>query len=158
MDRDENRIFFNEVAFIHFPALATYMKQASIDPVATVDAWQMTLRDVTTQEALSVIHRWTKDELPRPAYLELADFALHLRAVVLKDRADRRKSVVIDSIKDRGDNPTSFSQVKLGPYFKRIFESGEKYKAGTISLEEHKTLCDQVIAEHSQAIKKERYQ
>lgn len=157
MEENENRTFFTEVAFPHFPNLRMYLLKECRHHMATIDAWQKTLWDITMKEAMSVIDRWTRDELPRPTYIELGDFALHLRGVVLKDRADSRKSVVIDSIKDRGDISASACQVKLGPYYERIFDLSEKYRAGTIGLEEFETRRDEVIAEHSQAINKELY-
>ena len=157
MSPEENRLFFKEIAFIHFPALATWMKSASIDPVKTVDAWQLTLRDVTTEEAISVIYRWSKDELPRPAYLELCDFALHLRGVVLRDRADRKKAAVVDMIRDREECSKDFSRVSLRPFIARIMESGEAVKAGKITLEQHKANTDAVLADHDRSYKQTRY-
>ena len=131
MNQQENRVFFDEIVFIHFPALATWMKSASMDPAKTVDAWAMTLRDVTTQEALSVVYRWTKDELPRPTYLELSDFALHLRGVVMRDRTEQKHAIILDQIKDRGETTsTNYSHVSLKPFIRRILESGEAVKAG----------------------------
>lgn len=148
MNQDENRLFFQEIAFIHFPALATWMKSASIDPVKTVDAWAMTLKDVTQQEALSVIYRWTKDELPRPAYLELADFALHLRGVVLRDRMERRQSIMLDQMKDREDTGiTRFSHVSLRPYLSRVLESGKAVRDGQKTMEDHEATRDEVLAD-----------
>lgn len=157
MDLSENRIFFEEVVLIHFPALNTYLNQASLSLTKTIDAWQETLHDVTTDEALSVIHRWTRDELPRPAYLELADFALHLRGVVMRDRADRKKAAVMDMIRDREEGSKDFSRVTLRPFIRRIMESGEAVKAGKITLEQHKANTDAVLADHDRAYKQTRY-
>lgn len=152
MDQQENRQFFHEIAFVHFPALATWMKSASIDPVKTVDAWAMTLRDVSTQEALSVVYRWTKDELPRPSYLELADFALHLRAVVMRDRTERRHSITLDQIKDRGeDTNTRYSHVSLRPFINRIIESGQAVRDKQKTKADHFALRDAILIELEQA-------
>ena len=102
MDLSENRVFFTEMALVHFPALNTYLQTATPSVIKTIDAWQRTLHDVTTEEAIAVLYRWTKDELPRPVYLELPDFALHLRGVVMRDRTQQRHAVILDQIKDRG--------------------------------------------------------
>ena len=154
MDQQENRQFFQEIVFIHFPALATWMKSASMDPAKTVDAWAMTLRDVTTQEALSVVYRWTKDELPRPSYLELADFALHLRGVVMRDRTEQRHAGILDQIKDRGEaTSTNYSHVSLKPFIRQILESGEAVKAGQRTKQEHFALRDQILEELKRAQK-----
>jgi hypothetical protein len=159
MDQQENRQFFQEIVFIHFPALATWMKSASMDPAKTVDAWAMTLRDVTTQEALSVVYRWTKDELPRPSYLELADFALHLRGVVMRDRTEQRHAVILDQIKDRGETTsTNYSHVSLRPFIRRILESGEAVKAGQKAKQEHFALRDETLEELTRAQKGGRYE
>ena len=157
MDLSENRIFFEEVVLIHFPALNTYLNQASLNLAKTIDAWQKTLHDITTQEALSVVDRWTRDELPRPAYLELADFALHLKAVVMRDRAERKKMAVIDMIRDREEPKKEFSRVTLRPFIARIMESGEAVKAGKITIEQHKANTDAVLADHDRAYKQTRY-
>lgn len=159
MNQQENRVFFDEIVFIHFPALATWMRAASMDPAKTVDAWAMTLRDVTTQEALSVVYRWTKDELPRPTYLELSDFALHLRGVVMRDRTEQRHSVILDQIKDRGESiSTNYSHVSLKPYISRILESGEAVKAGQKTKQEHYALRDQILEELARAQNGGRYE
>lgn len=159
MDQQENRQFFQEIVFIHFPALATWMKSASMDPAKTVDAWAMTLRDVTTQEALSVVYRWTKDELPRPSYLELSDFALHLRGVVMRDRTEQRHAVILDQINDRGETTsTNYSHVSLRPFIRRILESGEAVKAGQKTKQEHYALRDQILEELTRAQKGGRYE
>lgn len=156
MDLSENRIFFEEVVLIHFPALNTYLNQASLNLAKTIDAWQKTLHDITTQEALSVVDRWTRDELPRPAYLELADFALHLRGVVLRDRADRKKAAVVEMIRDREEGSKDFSRVSLRPFIARIMESGEAVKAGKITIEQHRANTDAVLADHDRAHKQTR--
>ena len=154
MNQQENRVFFDEIVFIHFPALATWMKSASMDPAKTVDAWAMTLRDVTTQEALSVVYRWTKDELPRPTYLELSDFALHLRGVVMRDRIEQRHGIILDQIKDRGETTnTNYSHVSLKPFIRRILESGESVKAGQKTKQEHYALRDTILEELKRAQK-----
>lgn len=158
MDITENRVLFFEVVLVHFPALNTYLTQASLDLTKTIDAWQKTLHDVTTQEALSVIDRWTRDELPRPAYLELADFALHLRGVVMRDRADRKKLAVLDMIRDREQSSSKeYSRVTLRPFINRIMESGEACKAGKITLEQHNANTDAVLADHARACKEAKY-
>ena len=159
MDQQENRQLFQEIVFIHFPALATWMRSASMDPAKTVDAWAMTLRDVTTQEALSVVYRWTKDELPRPTYLELSDFALHLRGVVMRDRTEQRHAVILDQIKDRGETTsTNYSHVRLTPFYRRILESGEAVKAGQKTKHEHFELRDQILEELARAQKGGRHE
>ena len=158
MDLSENRVFFFEVVLVHFPALNTYLIQASLDVTKTIDAWQKTLHDVTTQEALSVIDRWTRDELPRPAYLELADFALHLRGVVMRDRVDRKKMAVLDMIRNREQRPAKeYSRVVLRPFIDRIMESGEACKAGKITIEQHNANTEEVLADHARACKEAKY-
>lgn len=157
MNLAENKQFFQEVAFVYFPSLFSWIKTASIDPAKTVDAWQMTLHDVTTAEALSVIHRWTKDELPRPQAFELPDFALHLKAVVMRDRADRKRAIIDGINKDREPDPKQYSHISLRPFIRRIMESGEAVKAGKITLEQHKANTDAVLADHDRAYKQSRY-
>ena len=154
MDLSENRTFFTEMALVHFPALNTYLQTATPSVIKTIDAWQRTLHDVTTEEAIAVLYRWTKDELPRPAYLELADFALHLRGVVLRDRSERRQSIMLDQIKDREDTSnTNYSHVSLRPYLARVLESGKAVRDGQKTMADHEALRDEVLADLTRAQK-----
>jgi hypothetical protein len=132
---------------IHFPSLGTYLNKETSSVLGTIDAWAMTLRDITTQEAISVVYRWSKDELPRPQYYELGDFALHLRAVVLQDRVNARKTQLVDMIRDREQPAGNYSHVSLRPYIARVLESGESCKLGKITKAEHYATRDQVLAD-----------
>jgi hypothetical protein len=147
MEVSENREFFTRIAMIHFPSLGTYLNKETSSVLGTIDAWAMTLRDITTQEAISVVYRWSKDELPRPQYYELGDFALHLRAVVLQDRANARKTQLVDMIRDREQPAGNYSHVSLRPYIARVLESGEQCKLGKITKAEHYATRDQVLAD-----------
>jgi hypothetical protein len=147
METSENREFFTRIAMIHFPSLGTYLNKETSSVLGTIDAWAMTLRDITTQEAISVVYRWSKDELPRPQYYELGDFALHLRAVVLQDRANARKAQLVDMIRDREQPTGNYSHVSLRPFIARVLESGEQCKLGKITREEHYATRDQVLAD-----------
>ncbi len=147
MEVSENREFFTRIAMIHFPSLGTYLNKETSSVLGTIDAWAMTLRDITTQEAISVVYRWSKDELPRPQYYELGDFALHLRAVVLQDRVNARKTQLVDMIRDREQPAGSYSHVSLRPYIARVLESGEQCKLGKITKAEHYATRDQVLSE-----------
>jgi len=147
MEVSENREFFTRIAMIHFPSLGTYLNKETSSVLGTIDAWAMTLRDITTQEAISVVYRWSKDELPRPQYYELGDFALHLRAVVLQDRANARKAQLIDMIRDREQPAGNYSHVSLRPYIARVLESGESCKLGKITKAEHYATRDQVLSD-----------
>lgn len=157
MDGKEARSFFNDVVFVHFPALQSWLSQTVQSPLKTIDAWQITLHDVTVAEALSVIHRWTKDELPRLQGFELPDFALHLRAVVMRDRAERKRAIIDGINKDREPDPKQYSHISLRPFIRRIMESGEAVKAGKITLEQHKANTEAVLADHDRAYKQTRY-
>jgi hypothetical protein len=147
MEVSENREFFTRIAMIHFPSLGTYLNKETSSVLGTIDAWAMTLRDITTQEAISVVYRWSKDELPRPQYYELGDFALHLRAVVLQDRANARKAQLVDMIRDREQPAGNYSHVSLRPFIARVLESGEQCKLGKITKAEHYATRDQVLAD-----------
>jgi hypothetical protein len=147
MEVSENREFFTRIAMIHFPSLGTYLNKETSSVLGTIDAWAMTLRDITTQEAISVVYRWSKDELPRPQYYELGDFALHLRAVVLQDRVNARKTQLVDMIRNREEPTSNYSHVSLRPYIARVLESGEQCKLGKITKQEHYATRDQVLSE-----------
>lgn len=156
MDNKETRSFFNDVAFVHFPSLQSWLSQTVDSPLKTIDAWQMTLQDVTFPEALSVVHRWTKDELPRPQAFELPDFALHLRAVVMQDRANRKRQIIDGINRDREPDSSEYSHVSLRPYIARVFESAEAFKRGEITIEGHRENTKQILSDHEQAYKRTR--
>jgi hypothetical protein len=154
MDASENRIFFLEVALVHFPSLNTYLTNSTSNMLATLDAWAVTLRDISTEEAISVVYRWSRDELPRPSFYELGDFALHLRGVVMRDRADSRQAINLDAMKDRETQPGSYTHVSLKPFMARIWASGDAYRAGTISREQHDENTKQVLTDHDAEYRK----
>jgi hypothetical protein len=154
MDVSENRVFFLEVALVHFPSLNTYLTNSTSNMLATLDAWSVTLRDISTEEAISVVYRWSRDELPRPSFYELGDFALHLRGVVMRDRADSRQAISLDTMKDRETQTGSYTHVSLKPFMARIWASGDAYRAGTITRNQHDQNTKQVLTDHDAEYRK----
>ena len=149
MDLSEGRLFFNEVVFVHLPSVHGWLKQHSPKPDATIDVWCGVLGQVSVSEAVSVVYRWTKGELPAPQGYELQDIALHVKAVVMQDRYNSKKHLLVKEIRD---NPrVEKNPVLLAPYYARIMANGDRYKAGEISLDECKALNQAIIDEHDKA-------
>ena len=152
MAPSEAKQFFEDVLFVHFPAINGWLKQHSPKPEETIKVWGQVLHDVSVEEALRVVYRWTKGELPAPSGFEYQDIARHVRAVVMQDRYQAKKHLTINEIRDQpltGKRP-----ILMGPYVARIFANGDQYKAGRITLEECKRLNNEIIKEHDEAGKR----
>ena len=152
MEASEAKQFCEEVLFIHFPAINGWLKQHSPKPDETLKVWGQVLHDVSVQEALRVVYRWTTGELPSPNGYEYQDVARHLRAVVMQDRYEARKHLTINEIRDQpltGKRP-----ILMSPYIVRILSNGDLYKSGKITLDECKRRNNEIIKEHDEAGKR----
>lgn len=142
MNQAECRSFFKSVVFVHFPSINSWLMENSVDPVATVEAWAITLENISVNEATSVILRWTSDRLPRPDARQMQDIALNIKAVVDRDRHESRKHLIVKEIRDTTPLVKRMP-IKMARYYQAIFRNATRYRNNEISLEE----CDRLNAE-----------
>jgi hypothetical protein len=88
MTEQECEEFFEQV-MIAFPGVGQWLRDNSPDPAATLQVWGQSLEIVTSEEALSVLRRWSNGTLPAPIGYQRELFAVHLRQTVLADRNKR---------------------------------------------------------------------
>ena len=149
MNQSDGKHFFRELVFVHMPQVNGWLNQHSPKPDETLGVWCTVLHDVEVTEAIRVINRWVRGELPSPTGFELAEFALHLRAVVMQDRYEARKHLVRQAIVEK---PTgSRAPLLMWPYVNRILANGDSYRNGEISLEECRERNKVIIEEFARA-------
>jgi hypothetical protein len=137
MTPDESRDFLRQ-AFIAFPGVSQWLKDNSPDPQGTIQVWSVALESIKASEAISVLNRWVKNELPPPTGYQRELFVQHVVAVVKQDRTKeysaKHRDKVLDQVNanghGRGSNPV------LGSYMRDIMGFKASYDLGQISFEE----------------------
>jgi hypothetical protein len=137
MTPDESRDFLRQ-AFIAFPGVSQWLKDNSPDPQATIQVWSVALESIKKSEAISVLNRWVKNELPPPTGYQRELFVQHVVAVVKQDRTKeysaKHRDKVLEQVNanghGRGSNPV------LGSYMRDIMGFKSSYDLGQISFEE----------------------
>ena len=137
MTNEESRDFLRQ-AFIAFPGVSQWLKDNSPDPQGTIQVWAVALESIKASEAISVLTRWVKNEIPPPTGYQRELFVQHVVAVVKQDRTKeysaKHRDKVLDQVNanghGRGSNPV------LGSYMRDIMGFKETYDLGQISFEE----------------------
>jgi hypothetical protein len=137
MTPDESKDFLRQ-AFIAFPGVSQWLRDNSPDPQGTIQVWSVALESIKASEAISVLNRWVKNELPPPTGYQRELFVQHVVAVVKQDRTKeysaKHRDKVLDQVNanghGRGSNPV------LGSYMRDIMGFKATYDLGQISFEE----------------------
>ena len=137
MTPDESKDFLRQ-AFIAFPGVSQWLRDNSPDPQGTIQVWSVALESIKASEAISVLNRWVKNELPPPTGYQRELFVQHVVAVVKQDRTKeysaKHRDKVLDKVNanghGRGSNPV------LGSYMRDIMGFKATYDLGQISFEE----------------------
>lgn len=141
---------FFESAFIAFPGLAAWLRETSTDGAATCSVWARTLAKVTLDEATYVLDGWidgTIDDPPTGYRRE--SFALHVKAIALKEREIRNKELEREKqwIKsNRGNYQPSAAFKAIAKPYGRMLEWKDKLWEGEISDAEYQTKVDEIVA------------
>ncbi len=131
---------FVESSCAAFPGLLELLKASP----ATVSVWGRTLDSVSYEEATSVLDRWIVGTLlDPPVGYRRETFALDVRAVVARDRADeaRRKASVVRI--HRGKYIPSAAFKSITEPFGRILELRARVMRGEMELDD----CERQIHE-----------
>lgn len=151
MNQSECRSFFKNVVFVHFPSLNSWLVENSVDPVATIDAWSITLQHVSVVEATSVILRWTSDRLPRPDVRQMQDIALNIKAVVDRDRHESKKHLIVKEIRDTKPLVERMP-IKMQVYFRAIHRNAQRLRDNAITLEDCKRMNQEILDRADQGL------
>ena len=149
MTQSEAEEFLKEVVFVAFPSARQFVLLNSSNPKGTVEQQAKALLNVSFQEAISVVDRWTRGELPSPWGKEVESIALHLRATIMQDRSIRARSKPLEEI--RGTGPGWKSHVAIAPYYARVLKLSEQYRDGQIDLRGFREMHQQILDEHQRA-------
>jgi hypothetical protein len=137
MTPEESRDFLRQ-AFIAFPGVSQWLKDNSPDPQATIQVWSVALESIKASEAISVLNRWVKNELPPPTGYQRELFVQHVVAVVKQDRTKeysaKHRDKVLDQVNANGHSRGSVPV--LGSYMRDIMGFKSSYDLGQISFEE----------------------
>ena len=141
---------FFESAFIAFPGLAAWLRETSTDGAATCSVWARTLAKVTLDEANYVLDGWIDGTIEDPPTgYRRESFALHVKAIALKEREIRNKELEREKqwIKSNRGNyqPSAAFKAIAKPYF-RMMEWKDRLWEGEISDSEYQTKVDEIVA------------
>lgn len=137
MNTKETTDFVQQVA-IAFPGVVELLEKSP----ATLGVWAKTLEQVSSREASTVLSRWVNGSLPDPPVgFRRELFALDVRAVVMKDRADAMRFKAIENAsRSRIAYPSAAFRSIAKPY-SEILGLRSRVMAGDLSAEE----CDRQI-------------
>jgi hypothetical protein len=147
MTQAEAEDFLREVVFVAFPTARNILQLRSGDPAGTFRYWAKTLTTITFQEGMSVVHRWTMGELPAPTEQEMESFALHIRGVVMMDRAKIKRTSITKDIKPDHFRPSQFAPI--AEHYAKILEASKRYQNNEITLEQCRAIHADIIADHA---------
>lgn len=148
MTDQEIKEFWGE-CFVHFPTLEEWIEKNSPDSARTIEVWSNAWRNITAQEALSVLSRWSRGDLEPPTGYQRESFHLHVRSVVM---ADRSKNA------GKRQREEAFAKANLGnrrprilvscrEVMDRIIAEKTKYEQGLITQAELEEAKERIVRE-----------
>ncbi len=137
MTPEESKDFLRQ-AFIAFPGVSQWVRDNSPDPQGTIQVWSVALESIKASEAIGVLNRWVRNEIPPPTGYQRELFVQHVVAVVKQDRTKehsaKHREKVLDQVNANGHNKGSVPI--LGKYMLDIMAMKSSYELGQISYEE----------------------
>lgn len=129
---------FWEMVFIQFPTLKSWLSANSPDVPKTLGVWSNALRGVSAAECLSVLQRWSNGELEPPTGYQRETFHLHVRAVVMADRAKRAGAYQREEAFRKANigEPRPEILVRCGEVFDKIAALKRQWDSGFITKEQ----------------------
>jgi hypothetical protein len=142
-------------ALAAFPGVAAWIKANSPDPAATIRVWAKSLESLERSEVESVIARWCTGVLEAPEGYKKECFHLHIRAVVMADRAKQTKERVREeTLRANKRGSGHFYNAILGPFMASVMKVKNQYDNGLITKDERDDrigeLRDEAIAKVDQ--------
>jgi hypothetical protein len=137
MTPEESKDFLRQ-AFIAFPGVSQWVRDNSPDPQGTIQVWSVALESIKASEAISVLNRWVRNEIPPPTGYQRELFVQHVVAVVKQDRtkeyAAKHREQVFEQL--NLNQPRGNYNAVCGPFIKDIMAMKSSYELGQISYEE----------------------
>jgi hypothetical protein len=137
MTPDESRDFLRQ-AFIAFPGVSQWLKDNSPDPQGTIQVWSVALESIKASEAISVLNRWVKNELPPPTGWQRELFVQRVIEVVKNDRnksyPERHRKEVFEQLNLK--QPKGNYNAVCSPFMRDVMGLKASYDLGQISYED----------------------
>lgn len=137
MTPEESKDFLRQ-AFIAFPGVSQWVRDNSPDPQGTIQVWSVALESIKASEAISVLNRWVRNEIPPPTGYQRELFVQHVVAVVKQDRTKEYSAKHREKVFDQLNlnQPRGNYNAVCGPFIKDIMAMKSSYDLGQISYEE----------------------
>lgn len=149
MTPTETKEFFSR-AFVAFPSVPQWLKEASVDPSATLSTWQRTLEPITLEEADMVLDGWITGDIPNPPTGYRRElFAIDLKGCAMRDRDERKRETRREEqwVKsNRGNYQPSAAFRSVAKPFGEMMEWKAKLWAGEITDSEYDQKVDEIVA------------
>lgn len=148
MNQQEISEFWGQV-FINFPSLEEWIYSKSPDPAATIASWSRAWENITAREAMSVLNRWVTGELDPPTGYQRESFHLHVRQVVMQDRAKRAGAMAREEAFEKANigKPRPKVLVSCSKVIDEIVAFKKQHEAGLISREQLLAERDRIVRE-----------
>ena len=137
MTPEESKDFLRQ-AFIAFPGVSQWVRDNSPDPQGTIQVWSVALESIKASEAISVLNRWVRNEIPPPTGYQRELFVQHVVAVVKQDRTKEYSAKHREQVFEQLNlnQPRGNYNAVCGPFIKDIMAMKSSYELGQISYEE----------------------
>jgi hypothetical protein len=137
MTPEESKDFLRQ-AFIAFPGVSQWVRDNSPDPQGTIQVWSVALESIKASEAISVLNRWVRNEIPPPTGYQRELFVQHVVAVVKQDRTKEYSAKHREQVFEQLNlnQPRGNYNAVCGPFIKDIMAIKSSYELGQISYEE----------------------
>jgi hypothetical protein len=137
MTPEESKDFLRQ-AFIAFPGVSQWVRDNSPDPQGTIQVWSVSLESIKASEAISVLNRWVRNEIPPPSGYQRELFVQHVVAVVKQDRTKEYSAKHREQVFEQLNlnQPRGNYNAVCGPFIKDIMAMKSSYELGQISYEE----------------------
>jgi hypothetical protein len=149
MTPEESRDFLRQ-AFIAFPGVSQWLRDNSPDPQATIQVWSVALESIKAPEAISVLNRWVKNELPPPTGWQRELFIQRVIEVVKNDRnksyPERHREEVFEQLNLK---QPKWEYKPQASHIRDVLGLKASYELGQIS---HEELIEQVEKRKQQAM------
>ncbi|AMV31286.1 hypothetical protein VN12_04160 [Pirellula sp. SH-Sr6A] len=153
MNQQEISEFWGQV-FINFPSLEEWINTKSPDPPKTIASWSRAWENITAKEAMSVLNRWVTGEIDPPTGYQRETFHIHLRQVVMSDRAKlsgaRAREEAFEKANIGAARPKIM--VSCSAVMDKIIALKSQYEAGFISMDELERERDLIVREAHEEI------
>jgi hypothetical protein len=143
-------------ALAAFPGVSATIKANSPNPAETIRMWAKSLESLERSEVESVIARWCTGQLEAPEGYKKENFHLHIRAVVMADRAKAaRERTRETTLKQHTRTGKSFYKAILGPFMVQVLAVQKQYIDGMIGFEERDERIAALVASTSAKVDRE---